>query len=358
MNDLVELRERLRVIREEALLNQAAFDRLLQRELDLLNAQTLPQLFTLLTRQLRLADGLADVTLVLDDPQHELRHLLRAAGIGPEGLDGVILTDSVLALAPQVRTLVRPWLGPYVAPDHGLLFPRARGLASVALLPLLRGERLVGTLNLGSRDPGRYTRELAADFLGHLAAIVGFCIDSACNRARLVRAGLTDELTGWHNRRYLNARLREELARAQRQGCTVAMLMIDLDELKEINDSCGHLAGDEAIREVAARIEAEVRSSDTAARFGGDEFVVLLPATAPAEARLLAERIRRAVAASPVELGPGLLRSVTLSVGVAGLVPTSREADLKALGERLLAEADAALYRAKTAGRNRVELHD
>jgi two-component system, cell cycle response regulator len=358
MSEVAELRERLRVIRDEALFNQAAFERLLQRELELLNAPTLPQLLTLLTRQLCLADGLAAATLVLDDPQHELRHLLRAAGVGPEGLADVILTDSVLALAPQARTLSRPWLGPYVAADHELLFPGVSGLASVALLPLQRGERLVGTLNLGSTDAGRYTRELGSDFLTHLAAIAGFCIDSCCNRARLVRAGLTDELTGWHNRRYLNARLREELARAQRQGCTLALLMIDVDNLKEINDSCGHLAGDEALREVAARIEAEVRSSDTAARFGGDEFVVLLPSTAPAEACLLAERIRRAVAASPIELEPGRPRAVTLSVGVAGLVPTSRAGDLKALGERLLAEADAALYRAKTAGRDRVELHD
>jgi two-component system, cell cycle response regulator len=358
MSELADLQERLRVIRDEALHNQASFERLQQRELELLNAQTLPQLCALLTGQLRRAEGLAAATLVLDDPQHELRHLLRAAGVGPEGLEDVILTDSVLALAPQVRTLARPWLGPYAAADHELLFPGARGLASVALLPLQRGERLIGTLNLGSCDAGRYTRELAVDFLAHLAAIAGFCIDSSCNRARLVRAGLTDELTGWHNRRYLNARLREELARAQRQGCTLALLMIDIDNLKEINDSCGHLAGDEALREVAARIEAELRSSDPAARFGGDEFVVLLPATAPAQACVLAERIRRAVAASPVELEPGRSRAVTLSVGVAGLAPTSRVDDLKALGERLLAEADAALYRAKTAGRNRIELHD
>jgi diguanylate cyclase (GGDEF)-like protein len=212
-------------------------------------------------------------------------------------------------------------------------------------------------LNLGSRDPARFSRELAVDFLAHLGAIAGFCIESAANRARLVRAGLTDYLTGWHNRRYLHVRLREELARAQRQGSALALLMLDLDHFKQINDSCGHLGGDEALREVAARIESQVRASDTAARFGGDEFAVLMPGAGAAEARRLAERIRAAVTRSPVEAGPGLHLPVSVSIGLAALAPPPGAGDLKALAEQLLAEADAALYRAKAAGRDRIEVH-
>jgi diguanylate cyclase (GGDEF)-like protein len=356
-DEAAALRERLREIREQALGNQAAFERLKQREIELLNTQTLPELFDALVRRLPQADGLDATTLVLDDPQHELRHLLLGDGIAPASLAGVIFTDSVLALAPQVRALERPWLGPWAAADHQLLFPGQRLLGSVALLPLKRGDRLVGVLGLGSRDPTRFTRELATDFLAHLAAIVGFCIDSAANRARLVRAGLTDYLTGWHNRRYLHVRLREELSRAQRQGSTLSLVMLDVDHFKRINDGCGHLGGDEALREVAARIESQVRASDTAARFGGDEFAVLMPGAGAAEARRVAERIRAAVARGPVEAGPGVALPVTVSAGLASLAPPPGRVDLKALAEQLLAEADAALYRAKAAGRDRIEVH-
>ncbi len=110
-----------------------------------------------------------------------------------------------------------------------------------------------------------------------------------------MRSGLTDFLTGWHNRRYLHARLKEELARAQRQGSGLTCLLIDLDRFKQINDQHGHLVGDMALREAAQRVDAHIRDSDAAARFGGDEFVVLAPGISPEQAAALAERIRQAV---------------------------------------------------------------
>jgi two-component system cell cycle response regulator len=171
-----------------------------------------------------------------------------------------------------------------------------------------------------------------------------------------VRSGLTDFLTGWHNRRYLNARLKEELARAQRQGTSLTCLLIDLDRFKQINDQHGHLAGDMALREAAQRVDAHIRGSDAAARFGGDEFVVLAPGITPEQAAVLAERIRLAVCETPLEIQPGVQLNMTVSIGVAGTVLSRDEADLKAAAERLLADADSALYRAKQKGRNRVEL--
>src|SRR5690606_12847583 len=110
------------------------------------------------------------------------------------------------------------------------------------------------------------------------------------NRARLLRSGFTDVLTGWHNRRYLQVRLAEELARARRDESTLVCLMLDLDHFKQINDTWGHGAGDEVLREVAQRVESQVRDSDVAARYGGEEFVILLPHTDVAAGRLLAER--------------------------------------------------------------------
>ena len=122
-------------------------------------------------------------------------------------------------------------------------------------MPLPRKDRATGALCFGSRDPARFTRHHGTDFLAHLGAVAAVCIENAVNRARLLRAGITDFLTGWHNRRYLQQRLKEELARAQRRGGTIACLMIDIDKFKSINDGYGHLAGDNALKEVAQRVE-------------------------------------------------------------------------------------------------------
>lgn len=352
--EVLSLRQEIERLHAEAGRNVELFRRTLDRELDVLEAETLPELLHAIVVGLRVSYGLEAVTLAVQDPQHEIRHLLLGDGHSPDAFAGVVFTDSVLALAPQMRSLARPWLGPFDRADHQLLFPGASGLASVAILPLRRGERLVGTLNFGSAEPGRFSRHLASDFLSHLGLIVGFAFDSACNRARLVRAGLTDFLTGWNNKRYLHTRLREEVARAQRHGTPLALLMIDLDRFKEVNDSCGHLGGDAAIREVALRIEHEIRDSDAAARFGGDEFAVMLPGASMAEARQVAERIMQAVSAAPITLGPGVGRVITVSIGIAVLLPDNGDGELKARAERLLADADAALYRAKAAGRNQV----
>jgi diguanylate cyclase (GGDEF)-like protein len=132
--------------------------------------------------------------------------------------------------------------------------------------------------------------------------------------------------------------------------------VIDLDRFKQINDKHGHLAGDAALREASQRVDAHIRGSDAAARFGGDEFVVLAPGISPAQASALAERIREAVGGVPLEVAAGVQLTLTVSIGVAGITPARTETDLKAAAERLLSDADAALYRAKQGGRNRVEI--
>jgi two-component system, cell cycle response regulator len=333
------------------------FRRLHERELELMRAEKLADLLKVIVAGLGAAYRLDAVSLVLADPQHEVRHLLQGDGHQPEEFTGVVFCDSLATLAPGfLLQSGRPWLGPYVTADHQLLLPQATGIGSVAILPLARGDRLLGVLVFGSSDDRRFTRHHASDFQAHLAATTAFCLENACNRARVQRAGLTDYLTGWHNKRYLHNRLREELARGQRAQTPVALLMLDLDHFKDVNDTYGHLSGDLAIREVAARVESQIRQSDAAARFGGDEFAVLLPGLGQAGAAQLAERIRTAVTGQPVELADGNERTLTLSIGVASFTP-AMGADLKALADQLLAEADAALYRAKSAGRDRIEIH-
>jgi diguanylate cyclase (GGDEF)-like protein len=351
-----ELKRRLRELTAEAANNENIMKRTQARELTLLRADTLSQLLRTLVDGLRESYSLDAVSVVLLDPQHELRHLLLAGGDRPEEFNQVFFVDSLVGLAPQLSSLHKPWLGPFLGADHHLLFPGAPNIKSTALVPLPRKDRSTGALCFGSRDATRFTRHHATDFLSHLGAVAAVCIENAVNRTRLLRAGISDFLTGWHNRRYLQQRLKEELARAQRRAGSIACLMLDIDRFKSINDGYGHLAGDNAIREIAHRVEAQMRTMDTAARFGGDELAIVLPDATTAEALRLAERIREVIEAVPFALTPQLERSLTVSIGVAAVTPGRHETDLKAVADRLLAEADAALYRAKALGRNRVQV--
>ena len=157
----------------------------------------------------------------------------------------------------------------------------------------------------------------------------------------------TDGLTGAYNKRYLLDALERELARLHRDTAPVAVMLLDLDKFKSINDTYGHLAGDAVLVEVARRAQAEVRGGEIFARYGGEEFAVLAPRMSIAVAVQVAERIRTAVGASPVVFESQAI-PVTTSIGVA------ETADAATTASELIATADARLYRAKNSGRNLV----
>ena len=237
------------------------------------------------------------------------------------------------------------------------LFSGLRPLASVARLPLLAQRRCLGILQLGSADPERYTRAHAADFLHHLASVASLCLQNAINRERLVVDGHTDALTRWFNRRYLNLRLPREVARAVRYKEPLSGLLLDVDHFKSINDRYGHPVGDLVLRDLADRIRAELRSSDLAIRYGGEEFLVLLVCTAESDALRVAERIRRRVETAPFHITEDRSLHVTVSGGLAELSPDDAANDPAESGAAILHRADTALYRAKAGGRNRVVRH-
>jgi diguanylate cyclase (GGDEF)-like protein len=173
-------------------------------------------------------------------------------------------------------------------------------------------------------------------------------VDEALSR-QLYDSSVRDALTHVFNRRYLVERLVAEIARARRSGGDVSVLMIDVDSLKVVNDSFGHLAGDRLLSTVAARILRALRVEDVLARYGGDEFVVIAVGTDRAAAEQLAERVRRAVAALHMSARGRAVR-ITTSIGVAALVELAANSEPVAL----LALADARMYGAKASGRNKV----
>jgi two-component system cell cycle response regulator len=334
--------------------NEEKMRRSQQRELCLLQADDLDSLLNELLDGLKASYGLPYVSVVLCDPDHDIRHLMLASGAPVENYERLLMVESLTGMAPQYVALRSPWLGAYSACDHQMVFPGAGHLASVAMIPLLHRRKIIGSINLASGDADRFARGLATDFLEHLGVIASFCIENSVNRARLLRSGFTDVLTGWHNRRYLQVRLHEELARARRDKAHVVCLMLDIDHFKRVNDSWGHAAGDAVLRELANRIDSQVRASDVAARVGGEEFVVLMPDTDTSSGELLAERIRCAIAESEFELPCGSRIAVTVSIGIAGARLGPEENDLKTIGDALIARADVALYRAKSSGRDQI----
>ncbi len=169
----------------------------------------------------------------------------------------------------------------------------------------------------------------------------------AANR-ELERLASIDGLTGIANRRCFFERLEVEFSRSRRRAGPLSLLLLDIDHFKRFNDAHGHQAGDEALRVVAGLLHEGIRDYDLAGRYGGEEFVVLLPDTPPSDALLVAERLRESIAAAAVEVGPGATAPITASFGVA-CMPALAAASV----EELVAAADRALYRAKESGRNR-----
>ncbi|HLO35740.1 MAG TPA: GGDEF domain-containing protein [Candidatus Deferrimicrobium sp.] len=182
-----------------------------------------------------------------------------------------------------------------------------------------------------------------------LLAYVAMVIAREQRRARdaAIRLSTIDNLTALFNRTFFFAAVEREIARSARSGRGFCLLMMDLDELKQINDRHGHFFGDRVLRGVGQVIRSGVRRIDTAARYGGDEFVVLLPETDPTGAYVLAEKIRQEVADLRVDVAGSMIQP-SISIGVVSYPEDGRTSD------ELMITADASMYRSKRAGKNRV----
>lgn len=214
----------------------------------------------------------------------------------------------------------------------------------VAAFPLMYKEKVLGVMLIGTF--GQYQAE-EQPLIEYLANQIAITLDNALTHEKVERLSIADGLTGLYNRRFLSERLEEEYSKAVRYATPLSLLVMDVDFFKRVNDDFGHQVGDNALIVVARVLQQSVRESDLVGRYGGEEFVVLLPHTNLDQALNVAEKIRIAVSESPVE-GMGE-RHLTISIGAAGFPDISAKKV-----EDLVRKADEALYRAKEGGRNQV----
>jgi len=210
-------------------------------------------------------------------------------------------------------------------------------------LPLIVEDSLWGILWIW----GRGIRNTDLPILSIFARQVGISLERARLFNEVQNLALTDPLTGLHNRRSLFEVGRIEFSHAHRMNRPFSCIMLDLDHFKQINDRHGHPAGDLILQEFARRIRVSVRDMDFVARYGGEEIVIVLPETDLAATMLVAERLRTAMAASPMKISDRAI-NVTVSIGVA-----QKDENTLQL-ETLIARADQAMYIAKHRGRNRI----
>jgi diguanylate cyclase (GGDEF)-like protein len=226
---------------------------------------------------------------------------------------------------------------------------RARGIRSTAGAAIRGRAGAFGIVAVHATAVGAFSAE-DARWLQSVADLLASALDREDSEARMRHQSLHDGLTGLPNRALFYDRIEHTFARAQRDGRLVAVLLLDVDQFKTINDSLGHEAGDDLLVALSARLQHVIRGSDTVARLGGDEFVVLCEVESEAEAFAIAERIADAWE-RPIPVGAGGEVFVSASIGITLAAATQT-------AETMLREADAAMYRAKEAGRGRYELFD
>lgn len=349
------LRTQLDDILELAHRNQSILARHQSFELKIIGASHFKELISYIFSELANTSDLDIVTLALVDPRQDLQQMLNDLRIDLQEFPGLLFVRHEHELQTKALLSYKPLLGKYQDHLYGNLYRScAKKPASVAVIPLVRQNRLIGYLNLGSFSAERFLTTMATDFIERLGSIIAICLENVLNNERLVYIGLTDPLTNVSNRRYVEQRTLEEIARARRQSYGIACMYLDIDFFKKINDQHGHQGGDDVLCEVAKRIKAELRLSDTLGRFGGEEFVVLLINANLQDAMLVAERIRRSIAGKPFTLSDKGHCSTTISIGLTTVSEKHNLGEATAVAREMISRADRALYDAKRSGRNQV----
>lgn len=353
----LRLKQTLREFIDSANHNQQTQEKFYELELYFLESDSYESLLKRILVDLKQKLRLTQVELILIDPAQEIRQLIVEI-YGDIDYPNLFYNDSVEIINDIYSDPVRITLSQKPTLINKLFFDTQKKSQSVALLPLTRGAQVIGSLHLGSQDKNRFHSGLASSFLQHLGSVISVCIENSLNQERFKHLSLVDLLTRARNRRYFFQVLAREIARSSRSQRPLSCLFIDIDHFKQVNDIRGHLVGDRALRTVAKTIQPLLRQSDVLARFGGEEFTVLLPDSELKQAAIIAERIRTKVETTAIKDDKNQSFQVTVSIGVSNWQPASAERcnNPDIIQNYLIQQADKGVYKAKEDGRNCVRV--
>ncbi|MBI4726478.1 diguanylate cyclase [candidate division TA06 bacterium] len=221
---------------------------------------------------------------------------------------------------------------------------------SIIATPLISRGRLIGVFEIINKLGPEPFNQKDMGLLQTLTDHAAIAIENARLYEKAQKLAITDDLTGLSNSRHCDLFFNKALAEAKKQGRNLSVLFIDLDHMKEVDDTYGHLLGGQTLKEVADRIGALVKPPDLASRYGGDEYVIILPFKGTAEAKSLAETVRKKIEAEPFLTAHQLSCKITASIGIAVFPAHGQTMD------ELLSKADKAMYRVKETGKNRVQM--
>ncbi len=336
--------------------NQITQEKFYNLELYFLQSTSISTLFTRLLNELSSKLELELVELHLVDHNEETQQLIKDIYGDLEFENLSFNNDSVI-----LKQLYHNNLDVTLSQDPKLIAQlfkfSSKKIYSLAMLPLVREKKLIGSLHLGSHNKDRFTPDLATSFLQHLGSIIGICIQNSITQEQFKLLSLVDLLTRTKNRRYFIQSLNREIARATRSQHPISCLFLDLDHFKQVNDTHGHLTGDRALQAVANCIMPLLRQSDVLARFGGEEFTIMLPDTNQSHAIEIAERIRLKISQIALKDDHDEFFSISVSIGVSTWQPVNEQPiTFEAAQNYLISKADEGVYIAKERGRNCVQV--
>ena len=300
--------------------------------------------------------GVRFASLYILDETNNILHLLKhnhpflinkivSLNQNPPSLMTMAVRSKELILVRNIDTHKRP-----IIKKSQRTFAENYKTNNCAIVPLICQDRVVGVLNLADKmHGGSFDREDIA-LIELFGQLVGASIGNIKLFEKIQRQATTDGLTGLVNHKTFYEVLEKELWRSRRYGGQISLIMVDIDNLKKVNDASGHRAGDKVIREISRRIKECIRQIDTAARYGGDEFAVILPNTSLSDAIVVAERMVDIVARCPISWKKDQI-PVSISVGLG-------QYDADTNPEDITSRSDQALYTAKQAGKNTVRIFE
>lgn len=349
-----KLKKTLNTAISEAKLNEEVLKRFIDIEVRMLNCDKLATLVNLLFNDFKNIFKLSVVSLFLYNKDDLAAPLLN--NLSTEAQKHLTLVNDfnhLTSIYPDNKIQA----GQIDRDLRKTVFPQHPFILSCVLLPLINKGRIIGSLHLGAREPNRYHSEYRYDYLERMSSLLAVCIENCIIHENLAYLSSTDTLTKLNNRHSFDLEIDKALQRANRQQQYLSLLFFDIDHFKQVNDKYGHPGGDAILKDFANTLKSTIRNTDFLARFGGEEFALLLPDCDYSQAINIANNLRNKVAEKRFDTLTGNIINISTSIGVSCFSfdqYSKTSYNFSELANALLQSADDALYEAKGTGRNKV----